>query len=290
MYNQNTIQQELFLIKNHLAVSVPNSNFNLDTVTAELPKTTDSVMGSSKSFCPPRVSSPSSHTKEPSVPRPVSSPVPRIIERSVPVELPKVSKSENKILLVGDSISSNVNIGTLAAATDGNISTARAYSAVHDTVANVAKHPARFPVSNYTDVIAKEIHKDDYETLIIQAGSVDITNLKTKKDTLEHLEYFKQETVISAKNIFSAGVGALKQKPAIKKVVILKQIPRYDRSEDDPMGIKPALSQLFNNTLTECWLNSSAKEKIFVGNHNIDCTGSIRESRYRETKTDTSWD
>ena len=46
MYNQNTIQQELFLIKNHLAVSVPNSNFNLDTVTAELPKTTDSVMGS----------------------------------------------------------------------------------------------------------------------------------------------------------------------------------------------------------------------------------------------------
>ena len=178
-----------------------------------------------------------------------------------------------------------MNIGTLAAATDSKIATARAYSAVHDTVANEAKHPARFPASNYTDVIAKEIHKDDYETLIIQAGSVDITNLKTKKDTLEHLEYFKQETVISAKNIFSAGVGALKQKPSIKKVVILKQIPRYDRSEDDPMGIKPALSQLFNNTLTECWLNSSAKEKIFVGNHNIDCKGSIRESRYRETKT-----
>ena len=32
-------------------------------------------------------------------------------------------------------------------------------------------------------------------------------------------------------------------------------------------------------------MNSQFKDKIFIGNHNIDCTGAIRESRYRETKT-----
>ena len=263
-----------------MAISVSKSN----TVSPEQPKISESDRCSTTSFCPPRVSSPSPHIKEPSVSTHAASPspCPPTKQRSTSSI---TSKSEKKILLVGDSISGNVNISAIATATDRKITTARAYSAVHDTVANVAKHPARYPASNFTDVIPKEIQKDDFEALLIQAGSVDITNLKTKKDALEHIEYFKQETVISAKNIFSAGVAALQQKPSLKKVVILKQIPRYDRIEDDPMGLKPALSQLFNNTLTECWLDSSVKDKLFVGNHNIDCTGAIREARYRETKS-----
>ena len=160
---------------------------------------------------------------------------------------------------------------------------------MNDTVVNATKQAARFPSSNFTDVIPKELKKCNYEALLIQAGSVDITNLNTAKDASEHLEYFKQETVVSAKNIFSAGVKALDLQPSLKKVIIMKQIPRYDSSEDDPMGLKAALSQLFNNTLTECWMECAVKEKLFIGNHNIDCTGSIRESRYRETKSG-KWD
>ena len=30
---------------------------------------------------------------------------------------------------------------------------------------------------------------------------------------------------------------------------------------------------------------SPAKDRIFVGNHNIECSGAIKESRYRHTKT-----
>ena len=65
----------------------------------------------------------------------------------------------------------------------------------------------------------------------------------------------------------------------------MKQIPRYDRPDLDPLAIKQALSQIFNNTLTDLWLSSAFKQQIFVGNHNIECSGGIRVSRYRNVQT-----
>ena len=65
----------------------------------------------------------------------------------------------------------------------------------------------------------------------------------------------------------------------------MKQIPRYDPAQVDPLSIKPAMSQLYNNTITGLWMNSKYKDKITIGSHNIECTGAIKEARYRETKT-----
>ena len=65
----------------------------------------------------------------------------------------------------------------------------------------------------------------------------------------------------------------------------MKQTPRYDPLNVDPSALKPVLSNLFNNTLVQCWMSSDQKDRIHVGTHNIECTGSIREARYRETKT-----
>ena len=65
----------------------------------------------------------------------------------------------------------------------------------------------------------------------------------------------------------------------------MKQTPQYDPIDVDPLGLKAALSQLFNNTLVELWLSSPLKDKIFVGSHNIDCSGAIQSARYRHTKT-----
>ena len=65
----------------------------------------------------------------------------------------------------------------------------------------------------------------------------------------------------------------------------MKQIPRYDPTHVDPMGLKPTLSLLFNNTLSSLWMDSTNKDKIFVGTHDIECTGAIKESRYRQTKS-----
>ena len=63
----------------------------------------------------------------------------------------------------------------------------------------------------------------------------------------------------------------------------MKQIPKYDRNEVDPLSLKPALSQLYKNTLTEEWMGSQFKDRIIIGFHNIKCSGAILQSRYRET-------
>jgi hypothetical protein len=193
--------------------------------------------------------------------------------------------STEDILYIGDSISANVDISMLEAATQAKFVTAKAYSSTHDTVSNIAKQAAKFPASNFTDVVRTQIGKGKFKTLILQAGSVDITNLNTNEDPVKHMEYFRQETVMSATNIFQAGLNALKSNPDLRKVIIMKQIPRYDPSNVDPLSLKASLSFLFNNTLTNLWMESNFKEKMFIGNHDIDCNGSIREARYRHTKS-----
>ena len=65
----------------------------------------------------------------------------------------------------------------------------------------------------------------------------------------------------------------------------MKQIPRYDPSDVDPLSLNASLSLLFNNTMTNLWMESPYKEQIFIGSHNIECTGAIREARYRHTKS-----
>ena len=208
----------------------------------------------------------------------------------IPSKSPQTSptlpeSSSRKILYVGDSISSNVDLDTLQEATNAEFVTAKAYSAVHDEVSNIAKQAPKFPAANFTDVINNKINKEEFEYVIIQAGSIDITNLNTKDNPTEYMEYYRQETVISATNIFNAGENALRLNPNIKKVVIMKHIPRYDPAEVDPLGLKPSLSLLFNNTLGNLWMESKFKQKMFIGNHNIDCNGAIREARYRHTKS-----
>jgi hypothetical protein len=65
----------------------------------------------------------------------------------------------------------------------------------------------------------------------------------------------------------------------------MKQIPRYDLTDVDPLSLKAALSLLFNTTLANLWMESADKHKMFIGSHNIDCNAAIRESRYRHTKS-----
>ena len=89
--------------------------------------------------------------------------------------------------------------------------------------------------------------------MIIQAGSVDITNLRTNVEPSKHAEYFKQETVQSAKNLFKSCENAASSNPNLKRVILMKQTPRYDPLNVDPSALKPVLSNLFNNTLVQCW-------------------------------------
>ena len=53
----------------------------------------------------------------------------------------------------------------------------------------------------------------------------------------------------------------------------------------DPLSLKPALAHLFNNTLAEMWIESPLKKKLVIGIHNLECTGGIKEARYRNIRS-----
>ena len=252
--------------------------------SSTLPKTTS--VGTQTKSSPP-IANKQTFTKttqnipatKPSVPSPPNHNNPK------PKDTTSSFNPPQKILFVGDSISGHANINIIADATRSKIVTAKAYSAVFDDVANKAKEAAFFPQKNFLQVVPKEVTKDNFDHLIIQAGSVDITNLNTAENANEYLEYFKQETVLSAKNIFNSVVIALENQTSLKTAIIMKQTPRYDPHNVDPLSLKSALSHLFNNTMMELWMNSPLKDKIYVGSHNIDCSGAIQSARYRHTKS-----
>jgi hypothetical protein len=188
-------------------------------------------------------------------------------------------------LYIGDSISANIDIEVLQQGTGTQISAYKAYSSVYDSVSNNVKRAARLPNKNFTDVISAKQKRGNFSNMVVQSESVDITNLVTKTNPEKHFDYFRNQVEESAKNLFAACEKAVKINPKLKKVVIMKQIPRYDRVDLDPLSVKQALSQIFNNTLTDLWIKSPVKDKIFVGNHNIECSAGIRESRYRNIQT-----
>ena len=203
------------------------------------------------------------------------------------IALPSISNSHQKfpslkpkVLFIGDSISANVDIRLLAHATEAEFHHVKAYSSIKDTVSNICKQAAKFPHANFTDVVPAELQKGTYHSLILQAPSVDITNLKTNVNPAKYIKYWEQHTILSAKNFFSVVENALKTKPTLNKVVILKLIPRYDPPSVDPLGLKSDLSKKFNAKLEELCRQSTFKSKVFVGSHNIACTGALRESRY----------
>ena len=166
---------------------------------------------------------------------------------------------------------------------DAEVKTVRAYSTLHDTKENDARAETKFPHKSFQNVMKKEVENSDTEILIVQATSVDITNLKATKDNIKkYPEYFKQEIVISAANLFTTVENTLKANTAIKKAVILKQIPRYESLAHDPQGLKAALSQLYNNSIMQQWLSSPLKDRITVGTHERECAGGVRDSRYRQ--------
>ena len=260
--DHNMIKQELFISRQNKhesdvkLASIEKELANISSKISSLPTTP--TEGS-------RVSETASAKPKPSVPMP---------------EAKKTAKV--KMCLIGDSISKNMDIQILEKATQSKVTIARAYSSMDDDKENEVKERTRFPNKNFATVIESEMKNSPMDVLIIQAGSVDVTNLKTTDDNLKNYsEYFKQETVLSATNLFTAVTNALISNPGLQKTIIMKQIPRFDPKDKDPHSVKSALSLLFNDTLVQLWLGSPHKNRILIGNHSLDCVGAVRDARYR---------
>ena len=258
--NQTEMKQELFILRNQKY------------------KENKSTEAAKKSYAEV-ISSPCPRASSPSPSAPLKS---RNQESPLPAFRPTPPTSSD-ILFVGDSITNSLDMKAIVEATEVKINKVKAYTSIYDEDSNFAKKAAKIPHQNFTDVCQKELDKKEYNTLIMQAGSVDITNFNTRENATDNFDYFHQETLKSAENLFRVAENALKNHQTLQKVIIFKQIPRYDTKIVDPLQIKAALSDIYNKRIAELWMNSSLKSKIFVGSHNIECNGGIREARYRCT-------
>ena len=97
----------------------------------------------------------------------------------------------------------------------------------------------RFPKSNFKAVVPGLIEKEVMDTLVLETGSIEITNLDVnsamidpKKDIKEyHSDWFAKAEEVSTE-LFKLAEDAIAADDNIE-VVILQRLPRFDRGSND---------------------------------------------------------
>ena len=209
---------------------------------------------------------------------------------SKPVSKPSVTVSKSKfnqkpkLLYVADSVGHTVSARNIEKKNNCRVVTAKAYSATYNTA-------ARWPEKNFKDVVKRKLENqgcDIYDTLVLSAPTVDITNLDTSQlSTNQSTQYFQDKIKESSKNMFSLAEKSLLENPNLKKVVLMEHPPRFDEQNVDPLSLKPKLAKIANSKLGELWLNSELKNKIFIGQHSLESsgTGESHYDRYSDWNT-----
>ena len=70
----------------------------------------------------------------------------------------------------------------------------------------------------------------------------------------------------------------------MKNVVILEHPPRFDIKAKDPLSLKSEFAKYANNMYQQLWFASDMKDKISIGQHNLQCSEEVRISRYTNDK------
>ena len=181
---------------------------------------------------------------------------------------------KEKILLVGDSLSRNLNLSVIKNVTDMDIKRAEAFLVAKDDP------KARMASKNFTEIVPSELEKEEFSTLILQGGTNEISNLDVSGKIDDKIEALKQEIKTSSEKIFNIAENSLKENKSLKKVVILKRIFRCDTLKNDPNQIKNRLSEFGNRMLDDIWLTKGCPKNITIAQQPLECDGNLRLSRY----------
>ena len=197
-----------------------------------------------------------------------------------------VNESKPKFTFIGDAIGRNFEIKTVEKAIEGDIRIKRAFSSISDIAENEAKYGTKHPDKLIQNVLKDHDSNTQSDVLVIQTGSVDITNLKTAGGNAQRFsDYHRNHTISAAENLFKEVENTLVKYPNLKKAIILKQTPRFDKKNIDPFSVKPAMAQLFNQILDQRWLESAQKNRLIIANHRLECSPGSYETRYRNRRS-----
>ena len=181
------------------------------------------------------------------------------------------SSSPPKVLFVGDSHLNNVDARIIEQETNIMIERATAYTADEDP-------DARYPKKNLMKVVPEKLINKSYDTLILQGGCNEISNIKISEES--NAKNWEEKVRTSRTKIFKLAQSSLKNNSNLKKVIILKSIPRYEGRVADPNGVKSKLNQYGNTVYDTLWLENGCPKDIVIADQHLDCHGPLREKRY----------
>ena len=190
-------------------------------------------------------------------------------------------KKKHRVAWIGTSISKNLEKTKFEKDLNVEIDVRKAYC-INDE-AN-----ARYRESNFKTVVPKVMENDCYDTLVLQTGSIEITNMNVNQAVMDHdknIETYKKEwfdkVEKDSSNLFDIAEDALKNKLRLKKVIIICRLPRFDRSRDDILGIKSQLSCYANSVYNQIWIRRGSPVNIQIVNINgLQPAGYLREIVY----------
>ena len=197
----------------------------------------------------------------------------------------KKLKKKQKVAWVGTSLSKQLDKGKFEKDLNVVLTLDRAYCIKEET-------DALFKHKNFKAVVPKVIENDDIETLVLQTGSIEITNIDVNNavnNPTKHIEDAKKgwfdKVEKDSTNLFEVAEEALKNTQMLKRVIIVKRLPRYDTNKDDILGIKSQLSEFANTCYDQLWVKRGRPNNIHIVQlEGFNSNNYLRKIVYGETK------
>ena len=184
------------------------------------------------------------------------------------------ANKKKKILIIGDSLSRNLNVSVLKNVIDMDVKRAEAF------IIGQNDPRSRFPDQNFTDIVPKELKKEEFSTLILQGGTNEVSNLDISGNAGERIETLKEEIKVSSEKLFCIAEKSLEENKSLDNVLIFKRIFRCDTLKNDPTQIRSKLSDFGNRVLDDLWLTKGCPKNIKIVEQSLKCQGDLRVSRF----------
>ena len=100
------------------------------------------------------------------------------------VKKPRKSKSDH-IAWIGSSISNAMDLEKFEQDTKTNVTFVKAYGIKEDIESTYPKEAQRFPDKTFKKIVPDVIEKNDVDILVMQAGSIEISNMKVNEALMD---------------------------------------------------------------------------------------------------------
>ena len=185
-------------------------------------------------------------------------------------------KTLKNIAWIGTSVSKVLNRESFEKQNDVELKVFRAHSIDEESESEHPEDKLKFPDNSFKKIVPKVLIEEDFDAVILEAGSIEISNIDvneavmdTKQDlvSIKHQWFSKVEE--DSKKLFDIAEEAVAKNSKLK-VIIIKRLPRFDKSSQDILNIKSQLSTYANTVYDQLLLRSRYHSNIHVTEINLE--------------------